>query len=272
MSKPVLSKKQSKRLSFIEQLIYVQGFVNREDLQERFGISTAAATNTFSLYNKIAGENLSYNVQKKQYEKSASFRHYFYPKLLYERIPLYTLPKLSEFLINDPPDNISTLSVAIQNTIPLQIAYSSASSGTTSRQVVPVAIADTLLRWHLRAYDRKKHRFSDFVLHRIKSVKYLSDKNVAEFEHPDKDEEWHKFVKLEISTHPKNLKDAENFEMGSQQLEIGIRAAMAGYFLQLWNVDCSSDASLVGEQYLYKLNNVKSVSNLADLTLAPGYK
>ena len=59
--------------------------------------------------------------------------------------------------------------------------------------------------------------------------------------------------------------------MGTDIHRVRIRAAMAGYFLQLWNVDCSPDANLKGKEYQYVLANVAEVAKVADLGLAPGY-
>ena len=271
MNKDSISRAQLERLKFIEQIVYVQGFINREDLQERFGISAAASTNDLSMYNNLAADNIKYNVRRKCYEIGRPFRHIFTPDVLYERMPVYTMPKLHQFSVAESLDKISVISVAIQNVRPLQIVYSSASSGTSSRQIVPIAFADNLLRWHLRAYDRKRNKFTDFVIHRIESAKNIRKSNVAEYEHPDSDEEWHRFVELKIKAHPRNLENQDTFEMGHQIREIDIRAAMAKYFLQIWNIDCSPNAILKGKQFQYVLTNVEEVSKVADLTLAPGY-
>ena len=266
-----LSEAQRERLKFIERVVYVQGFINREDVQRRFGISEAASTNDFSLYSDLAADNITYNVRRKCYEIGKQFRHLFAPRVLPERMPVYTIPKLHQFTEDDCIDTISSISIAVQNVQPLQIEYNSAYGGQSTRQIVPVALADNLLRWHLRAYDRKREKFTDFVVHRIESAKILYRDEVAKHEHPNSDEEWHNFVTLKVKTHPQNLADKSSFEMGDQIREISIRAAMAGYFLQTWNIDCTRDASLRGKQFQFVLSNVDEVAECADLTLAPGY-
>jgi len=60
--------------------------------------------------------------------------------------------------------------------------------------------------------------------------------------------------------------------MGSDTSKVRFRAAMAGYFLQFWNIDCSSDAKLRGEKYKCVLANVAEIAKVADLDLAPGYE
>ena len=37
------------------------------------------------------------------------------------------------------------------------------TSGKTQRVIVPFALVDTGLRWHVRAYDRKRNGFRDFL-------------------------------------------------------------------------------------------------------------
>ena len=153
----------------------------------------------------------------------------------------------------------------------MMIAYTSAAGGSNSRQIIPVAFADNLLRWHLRAYDRKRQKFVDFVLARIGRVRLIEHDGIEHHEHPDNDKQWHSFVDLKIKAHPHNLVDADSFDMGKNIRCVRIRAAMAGYFLRLWNVDCSQDTKLRGKEYQYYLENMSEVAELADLELAPGY-
>ena len=262
---------QMEKLQFVELLLYFHGAVNREDIINRFGISKASATNLLSAYSQMAPGNLSYNIRLKRYEVSHSFKPVFNVRILFERIPVYTIPKLHKPADEDTIERIALISRAIQTIQSLTITYSSASSGISTRQIVPVAFADNLLRWHLRAYDRKREKYADFVFSRIQKVRLNEGDTIKSYEHPDNDEEWHSFIELEIKSHPHNLVDASSFDMGDEIRTVRIRAAMAGYFLQLWNVDCSQDASLRGKEYQYVLANREEVSKVADLELTPGY-
>ena len=267
-----LSVAQREKLAFVERLAYFHGIVNREDILNRFGISAASATNILSVYSQMAPQNLSYNIRLKGYEIGKSFKPIFDVRMLIERIPVYTMPKL-----HDPDDNkaierIAALSRAIQRTQSLTITYSSASSGTSTRQIIPVAFADNYLRWHLRAYDRKREKYADFVFRRIHEVSQIERDTIQEHEHPKNDKQWHSFIDLKIKAHPHNLTDAKSFTMNKKFYGVRIRAAMAGYFLQLWNVDCSPETRLRGKEYQYALENLTEVSAVADLGLAPGYE
>lgn len=262
---------QMEKLQFVELLLYFHGAVNREDIINRFGISKASATNLLSAYSQMVPGNLSYNIRLKRYEISHSFKPVFNVRKLFGRIPVYTMPKLHKPADEDAIERIALISRAIQAIQSLSITYSSAS-GISTRQIIPVAFADNLLRWHLRAYDRKREKYADFVFSRIQKVRLNEGDTIKSYEHPDNDKEWHSFIDLKIKTHPYNLVDAASFDMGDEIRTVRIRVAMVGYFLRLWNVDCSQDASLQGKEYQYLLANREEISRVADLKLAPGYE
>ena len=150
------------RLRFIELLLYFGGSVNRDDLINRFGISKASASNLLSAYGQLAPDNLTYNVRHKRYEIARSFKPVFNGRMPTDRVPVYTVPKLYEPISDKEVEKIALISRAIQAGRPLSIVYTSASSGRTKREVVPVAFGDNLLRWHLRAFDRNRQRFFGF--------------------------------------------------------------------------------------------------------------
>ena len=264
-----LTKAQEEKLKFIELLAYFHGIVNREDIIKRFGVSAASATNILSQYNQMAPKNLDYSIRLKSYEISRSFKPIFNVRMLFERIPVYTIPTLHKLIDNDGIDRIAIISRAIQRVCLLKVTYSSISSGIGTRQIIPVAFANTQLRWHLRAYDRKRKQYADFVFRRILRVKPIKDSIIKEYEHPNNDKQWHSFIDLKIKAHPHNVVDTNI--VNTNTYNIRIRAAMVRYFLQLWNVDCSSNANLEGKQYQYILENIKEVAKLTDLKLAPGY-
>ena len=267
-----LPDRPEEKLEFVELLAYFNGFVIRDDITNRFGISPASATNILSRYNQMAPGNLSYNVRLKRYEIGTPFRPIFDVRMMIERIPVYSMPKLHKPTDSDGIERIAVISRAIQRIQSLTITYSSASGGISTRQIIPVAFADNRLRWHLRAYDRRRAEYVDFVFSRIQKVDPIEGDTIQDHEHPTNDKQWHSIVDLEIKAHPHNLVDVLSFAMGTDSHSVKIRAAMAGYFLQLWNVDCSPDARLRGKEYQYILTNMAEVAKVADLELAPGYE
>lgn len=266
---------QIEKLQYIEYLAFFDGTVMREDIINRFGISKASATNLLATYNQIMPDNLRYDVRRKCYVISNEFKPTFNMGLLIERIPVYTIPKFENYnnqVDMDWIERIALISRAIQRTRSLKITYTSISSGKSTRQIIPVAFADNLLRWHLRAYDRKRKQFIDFVLARINKVKPIKNDYIKPHELPENDRMWYTFVDLKIKPHPHNLADLKSFKILSQEYNnVRLRAAMAGYFLKLWGVDCSPDASLRGAEFQYILENLTEISEVADLKFAPGF-
>ncbi|MCW8885654.1 MAG: WYL domain-containing protein, partial [Motiliproteus sp.] len=155
------------------------------------------------------------------------------------------------------------------------ISYRSLSSGETRRQIVPFALVDNGLRWHIRAYDRRRKRFTDFVLTRLSKPKLLLDEKVSEGEEEFNDDQWNTKVCLELIPHPaiKYKETIENdYNMKNGVLKVNVRAALAGYVLRRWNVDCSPDHSLTGNEYHLALKNRDSLDGSVDtMTLAPGF-
>ena len=54
-------------------------------------------------------------------------------------------------------------------------------------------------------------------------------------------------------------------------LAVTVRAAVAGYVLRQWQVDCSTDAYLRGPEYRLRLANRQVLAGVASAVLAPGY-
>ena len=270
ISKKKIPPAQEKRVEYIERLVYFQGEVNRADIQNKFNISAAASTKDLSKYNQMAPKNLIYNVRRKCYEISEAFVPVYIIDPIIDRFPGYTIPKLHQPADEEAIEKVALISRAIHRIQALKITYSSVASGVTSRKIVPVAFANNLLRWHLRAYDREREKYIDFVVSRIKKVEGIEEE-IQPHEHPKNDSQWHSHIELRIKPHPHNLVDSQQFEISDKGHLVDIRAAMAGHFLALYNVDCSPDSSLIGKQYQYILSNLEEISRLTNLELAPGY-
>lgn len=71
---------------------------------------------------------------------------------------------------------------------------------------------------------------------------------VADHEKPDQDIQWNRITELELVPHPANVHHPDTIEaeygMEGGVLKVRARAAMAGYLLRRWNVDCTEDHSL----------------------------
>ena len=177
--------------------------------------------------------------------------------------------------LNKP--SLSTLSVltrAIHQKKVVTITYHSLSSGRTTREIVPFVLVDNGLRWHVRAYDRRQSRFSDFVITRIADP-VIIDSMVEEHESRESDNQWNRIVELEIVPHPrlKHTKTIEiDYAMENGVLNVDVRAAVAGYVLRRWNVDCTEDHSMEGHEYHLWLRNRQALYGVDNLIIAPGYE
>ncbi|MCF2918579.1 WYL domain-containing protein [Pseudoalteromonas sp. Cn5-37] len=280
---------QKQRLAYIDFKLYFTGMVTRSEIVSHFELGLAAATRDLKFYKESAPENMAYDNVERKYLITTKF------KPLFKHDARRTLIKLANnisdgfdsigdtlFPIESPSqlnvpdiDVIAKLSQAIINNKSISLIYTSLSSGSGARELVPHSIVDNGLRWHLRAYDRKSKSFRDFVLTRITQITILPQTPSPE-EGQSEDHQWMRVVQLQIVPHPNNVKHPTaiklDFGMKKDMLEVNVRAAMAGYLLRRWNVDCSEKATLSGSEYQLYLQNNKTLYGAENLALAPGYQ
>lgn len=284
-----ITQHQRDRLLYIELKTRFMGEIRRQDLMTRFGIQYAAATRDITLYRKLAPKNLDYNAKTKTYIGGEWIRPLF--DYTAERVLTWlslgygdTQPVRIKSMIpcERPPitqsidlDMLSTLARAINSKRAVEVVYRSFSSGLTTREIVPFAFADNGLRWHVRAFDRRNAQFRDFVLTRIVDTKLLAAE-AQESELSDQDIQWNRIVELELVPHPANVQHPDTVEheygMENGMLYLRVRAALVGYLLRYWNVDCSVDHSLKGPEYHLWLRNRQTMYGVTNLVLAPGYQ
>tara|TARA_B110000211_G_scaffold235034_1_gene308775 strand:- start:15974 stop:16858 length:885 start_codon:yes stop_codon:yes gene_type:complete len=283
-----LTKIQKERLSHIEFRAYFFGSVGRKDLIERFGIKDAAATRDFTKYNDLAPDNLMYDTRNRTYVPSDKFKpifDYSTTRVLstfaegfgdgLRGNELSDLQCETPYQINQPDIGIvASLTRGMKSSLVVEITYNSISSGKTKRQIVPFALIDTGLRWHIRAWDRRRERFTDFVVTRIERAVVTKDKP-KEHELAQYDKDWNEFIEIKLIPHPQIVnKETVEIDYGMKDGEraISLRKAILGYVLRRWNVDCSSDYSLRGMEYQLALKNADSIKvNIETMILAPGF-
>lgn len=282
------SGQQLERLAHIEFLAYFMGKVSRKCIMSRFDVSQAAATRDLRLYNDKAPDNIVYDPRQKHYIPTDTFKCHF--PLSVEKC-LNTLSsgfgdyletmdelKVAHTLKLSQPDLKTTAMLvrAIALKKPIHIEYFSVSSGKSKRTIIPFAVLDSGLRWHVRAYDREKSRFSDFVINRIISAKILKNEKPLSHEKPENDSQWEEYVNLIIQAHPKksDMKDVIENEYGMKNGCIikRIKKCYVGYLLRSWDIDCTLDASLKGPHIFLHLKNAQEISDLEvdSFMLAPG--
>lgn len=286
MSVEEISQAQRERLSFLELRVFFMGELRRADIESRFGVKPAAASRDISVYREMAPNNLGYDLSRRCYIASNDFVPVF--DMRPERVMAWLaqgfgdgldLGHQSQTPFEGPQHffrphlpTLAALTRAICTHRAVAIEYVSVSSGAKRREVVPVALADNGLRWHLRAYDRSQGRFSDFVLTRIQKVTELKARP-QEHETLAADEQWMLQLELELVPHPgMKWPQAVELDYGMHQgcLRVTTRAAMAGYVLQRWLVDASPQHTLDPSVYHLWLRNPGVLLGVQSAVLAPG--
>ena len=257
----------------------------------RFGLATAAGTRDMVLYRDLAPNNVAY--EGKVYRYQPTFTPLFEHQA--ERVlAMLTAgfgegepPSMGESLphavparLNQPPlDILAAVTRAIHGGYPLRLTYHSMKTGAVAREIVPHALVDSGLRWHVRAYDRTKGEFRDLVLTRMENIEPLENQStvnpVQSHELPAADAQWQKEINLDLLPHPAHPHPssiARDFGMGALgALRVTLRAAVAGYVLRQWQVDCSPDARLREREFRLWLADTAQLNGVDNAVLAPGF-
>ena len=283
----VLSHSQRERLAYLELKAFFIGELRRGDLEARFSIKPAAATRDLNAYRDRAPDNLAYDRYVKAYVPTSHFCPVF--PFSAERVLSWLLHGYGDGqgptvvrtipcegageLVQPDFSLLGGITRAIHTGRALRIDYLSLSSGAAKRVIVPVALADNGLRWHVRAYDRQRRRFSDFVLTRITKVKPL-DEAAEAHERIEADRQWNRRVDLRLVPHP-GLTYPEavmaDYGMRDGSLTLNVSAALAGYALQRWAVDCSSAHKLDCARHHLWLADPAVLVGVESAVMAPGF-
>ena len=280
---------QLERLAHIDFRLYFLGELRRADLVGRFGTGPAGATRDIAMYKELAPGNVDFDVVAKVYMPSPSFAP------LFNHAPQRVLTALSqgfgegtsdtlgplvrcEFPIALSLPRISVLAPitrAIHRGKAVRLQYHSISSGMSQRELVPLALVDTGVRWHVRAFDRKSDEFRDFVFTRMSEPVVVESSPVLREETAEYDAQWSRVIELELVPHPGHKRPEVarmDYEMCDDVLRIKVRAANVGYMLRRWNVDCSPDHSLDGPEYTLWLRDPLVLYGASNAVVAPGYR
>ena len=284
-----ISRAQRERLSHIDFKLYFLGELRRADVVERFETGPAGATRDIALYKDIAPENIDLDNTTKVYRPGPNFSP------LFEHSPQRVLTALSQGFGEGIGDQLqpmvrcefptalslpkmsvlAPITRAIHRGMAVRLAYTSVESGRTERELVPLALVDIGIRWHVRAFDRRHRQFRDFVFTRMEEPTILEDSPVLKEETVENDVQWSRIIELDLVPHPAHPR-AEvvrmDYEMPDGVMRVKVRAANAGYMLRRWTVDCSPDHSLTGLEYALWLKDPLTLYGASNAQLAPGYK
>jgi hypothetical protein len=282
------SHKQRDRLAYIEFRLWFLGDAARRDLMERFGIAPAMATRDFTAYRELAPKNIDFDGRRKVYVPSERFAPVF------EHEPERVLTAISRgfgdgddrnggsylpcelpLRLNRPTlQELAVVTRAIHQNQVLRVKYHSFRRGTANREVIPHALVDSGLRWHTRVFDRRSGEFRDLVISRIEDAILVPEGKILPNEMAQSDEEWNRQVDIALIVHP-GVDHPEvvqrDFGMRRAELHVNVRAAIAGYVLQLWNVDCSPDRCLDPAIHRLCLKNPDAIEGIKSVKIAPGF-
>ena len=278
---------QKERLAFIDFCLQFFGHVSRADLINHFKTGLASCTRDLTTYRELAPNNLILKHETKQYYRTNEF------KAVFEHNPEAILGSLcrgfgdglsqginpsekcidATRLIHPDAEVIATIMRAINKRHAVSCDYVSLSSGESSRKIVPHAIANNGQRWHVRAYDIKNKAFRDFVCTRLQNVTEI-ESPILTIQGSEFDKQWNTIHKIKLVPHPSitHFKAIElDYAMKDGKIELNVREALLGYLMRQWNVDCSLESTLVGEQYQLRLDNTQELQGINSMSIAPGY-
>lgn len=284
-----LGQAQRERLAYIDFRLYFLGEVSRADISSRFGVALAGATRDLALYREAVPDNIVFDGRSKTYRIGLEFRP------LFDHVLDRTLSALAMGFgdgignskrglvpcafpepINRPAtETLATVTRAIKGKGILGIAYTSIDGGHSTRQIAPFALADNGLRWHVRAFDRKSGEFRDFVLTRITSASLIPGDAPGPEERAESDIQWNRIVDLELIPHPDSPRpevSSLDYPLENGVLRLRASAALAGYILRRWSVDCSPDHHLRGPEYRLWLRDSLALYGVESAMMAPGYE
>jgi len=281
-----LTYAQRERLIFIELCLTYLGEISRVELINKFRIGAASATRDFATYKELVPANMELIHSSKTYHRTSQFKPLFEHEpetILHELSCGFGMPYPNQLqhtcinqvdLVNPAANIISVVMRAIVKSKALRCVYVSLASGSKKRIIIPHSFVNNGQRWHVRAYDRNTNSFKDFVVTRFKKLEVI-DSDIIMDEMKESDNQWNRVVDLTLIPHPKlHLPEAVelDYSMKNGQLIVQVRAALAGYMLNQWNVDCSESYKLNPNQYHLALKERAALFAVQNAELAPGYQ
>ena len=257
---PRLRWNAEQRLEFIEFRLFWEGWVNRSDLTEMFGVSVPQASNDLARYRELAPANIHYDASEKRYLPTSDFRpRYLRPnaerylaqlKAISEQVVdladtwITELPAVDVAPIPNrrvEPDALRQLLTAVRSKRSISIEYQSMNDLRPDpiwREITPHAFASDGLRWHLRAYCHIEHVFKDFIISRCLQIGQMGEPMSS----PSEDIAWATFFEVVLIANPK-LSPAQqttvqrDYGMQDGRSVLRVRRALLYYFNKRLRLD-----------------------------------
>lgn len=253
---------QRQRYAFIENRLYWEGELTRNDLMSHFGISAPQASDDIAKYLELAPGNLEHDRVKKAFVATPRFkphvtvpdaRQYLTQLLLLAddaidsseswlgHTPMHAvMPRVRRRLDNE---TLRPVVSAIRQRRALEIRYQSMSTPEPIlRWIAPHALVYDGARWHARSWCFNRSTFTDFVLARILSI---GDHRPSGID-PAIDREWQEIFMMRLGPHPdlsNSQRQAIEMDYGMVDGSIGIqmRLCMTWYFERHYGLDLPTD-------------------------------
>lgn len=269
MSKP-LSQSQRQRLQFIESCLLWEGVLQRKDICDAFGLTLNHVTREITAYRKQHKNNLIYDPETRAWRIGPGFK------------PAYATGDASEYLAmlhayavsGDAAVMATAGPTATAEALPsvagkidravlkevigglrrhsgVIVKYQSFSDPEPrERTIWPHALVFANERWHVRAYDSSKQRFSDFVLARILKARPATE--IAVYASAADDRDWQTQITIDIVpstglSASQHLVVAREFGMRRQGdlwcWKVSMRQCLVKYFLLAHRLDLPASAA-----------------------------
>lgn len=277
------------RLEFIEFRLFWDGWVNRSDITERFGVSVPQASNDLTQYREIAPTNIRYDSSEKRYLPTPEFC----PKLLNPNAERYLaqLKAISEDVITPSdtwiaelpdvgvtpiptrrvqPDALRQFLMAVRSKRSIAIKYQSMNDmrpDPTWREITPHAFGSDGLRWHLRAYCHIERGFKDFIISRCLQIGQMGEP-IAD---PADDRAWSTFFEVILVPNPKLSEPQQttiqqDYGMSAGRCVLRVRRAMLYYLDKRLRLDVAEKQDRPKETPVVVANRVEYDVALKDVS------
>lgn len=269
MSKP-LSQSQRQRLQFIESCLLWEGALKRKDICEAFGLTLNHVTREITAYRKEHKDNLVYDPESRAWRIGPRFKPAYATGDAGEYLAMlhaYALSGEASVMITAGPvvaaEALPPVTSKIERPVLREVIGALRRSGgvavkyqsfsdpePSERTLWPHALVFANERWHVRAYDSRKQRFSDFVLVRILKARPASELVAAAAAKHDSD--WQNKVEIDVIptaglSPTQQAVVAREFGMRRQAdtwiWKVSLRACLAKYFLRTHRLDLPATAA-----------------------------
>lgn len=258
------------RLKAIEMFSYWEGVVNASTLAKLFKVTISNITKSLTDYRELYPGTLIYNKSLKRYEPTASFSCNYidgswqeYAAFLRINSQVYKSDYWGALAIDFgplytgsvDPKVVRMITQAITKKQAVKITYYSLSQPAGKERIIhPIALADSGVRWHCRAFDEFRSEFRDFHLGRITQAELFSSSTID----AEKDTAWMTSVELHIAPQPSLTCEQKNVIMmdkgRGESFSVKVRAAMTEYYLQFYLIEKHVRDSNPLERPLYLKN------------------